>query len=783
MQSSLNQSQKNAEQRLQEVEELSGRLKASRQRVADLERNYSTANSSSQKHEQLGKEYSKEVDRLKLDLYKANKSAEEAQQRNSELQGKLQEKVSQYSKLEDSMIELKGKLEMTELYVQQLQNQGVDSEATQEQIQQLMTEKTEMQSRVSHYEDAFQKLTTERDQLSEQYQQYIDQLKDRDVQLQQQITLLSEEKFQLLQKVEELESVINNLKASTNLAAKEDSNLDDVQSYKEKSEETNTKLIETCEALEKMKNEYEALSVHYQNQVQDNAQLSRLVEEKEVSLLEYEQKISRMQDDSVDKTTLLENMQSDKTALSRAIAQNKELKNQLAELQNGFVKMSNDNMDVLSKLQGEQHVSKELATRLSQQEEELKEIREELCVKERELKTMQSSTDSLHVQHYTNEQIEDRLRHYEAQVQLIETLQKELTNAQDNINALTAQNSELRAKVIETESFANDSNNQQHETVESLNASVRQLEMERDQVVQELKEEQNKRDEIDSKLQDLLNNHIPATLNGDVISKGQFESLEHAMKQLESKYTQAKRAQADLSDTNEQLEHRIMQLQGETDTIGEYITLYQTQRSILKQRQEEKDFYISQLARERGDMQEKFTQLQALVMQLLRDRQAGNSYNDSQSLAMAANANHLAQSTPNSGNPADKNFGANLDNSHLEDWPDYSTDTDSDASEVEAIVASSASSVQPADSQPPNQASHTANANLNMNINATDTSSDSSGVTNTNRAQWNPQKTDQTAQQIMNLLTEIGHSRLLPGETTRESFIHCDHCKGRIYDL
>ena len=37
----------------EEIEELTGRLKASRQRVADLERSFTTASTSSQKHEQV----------------------------------------------------------------------------------------------------------------------------------------------------------------------------------------------------------------------------------------------------------------------------------------------------------------------------------------------------------------------------------------------------------------------------------------------------------------------------------------------------------------------------------------------------------------------------------------------------------------------------------------------------------------------------------------------------------------------------------------------------------
>jgi len=49
--------------------------------------------------------------------------------------------------------------------------------------------------------------------------------------------------------------------------------------------------------------------------------------------------VERATEATVDKDRLLEVIQSDKTALSRAVAQNKELKNQLAELQNSFVKM------------------------------------------------------------------------------------------------------------------------------------------------------------------------------------------------------------------------------------------------------------------------------------------------------------------------------------------------------------------------------------------------------------------------------------------------------------
>jgi len=55
--------------------------------------------------------------------------------------------------------------------------------------------------------------------------------------------------------------------------------------------------------------------------------------------MQLEMADERAAEATVDKDRLLEVMQGDKTALSRAVAQNKELKNQLAELQNSFVKM------------------------------------------------------------------------------------------------------------------------------------------------------------------------------------------------------------------------------------------------------------------------------------------------------------------------------------------------------------------------------------------------------------------------------------------------------------
>ena len=71
----------------------------------------------------------------------------------------------------------------------------------------------------------------------------------------------------------------------------------------------------------------------------DNANLSRLHEEKEDEVEELGRVLSRFKEESVDKGSLLEGIQSDKATISRAMAQNKQLKIQLEELQTAFVKM------------------------------------------------------------------------------------------------------------------------------------------------------------------------------------------------------------------------------------------------------------------------------------------------------------------------------------------------------------------------------------------------------------------------------------------------------------
>lgn len=70
--------------------------------------------------------------------------------------------------------------------------------------------------------------------------------------------------------------------------------------------------------------------------------------EQETRLGELESQLQDQVQEVEDRRRMLEDVQSDKATISRALTQNRTLKDQLAELQNGFVKLvSLENQTVL----------------------------------------------------------------------------------------------------------------------------------------------------------------------------------------------------------------------------------------------------------------------------------------------------------------------------------------------------------------------------------------------------------------------------------------------------
>ncbi|XP_065274708.1 golgin subfamily A member 2 [Emys orbicularis] len=659
LQTALAHTQQAARQKSGEAEDLAARLQSSRQRVSELERTLSSISTQQKQLEKHNREVVKERDSLKLDLYKQSKGSEELKQQNSELLEKLHSLVSENSAMKLDLEDLHKKLEMAELMIQQFSSQSGILDANQ-QLQMALEERANLETQITQLSESLRQLQVERDQ-------YVEKLKEEGSIWQQRVQQLSEQVHTLMEEKEKNVTQIQELEASVaEMLSRSAKPNDSEPALPEGPTEAELSLQEEVQRLQQEKEE---LHGQYQAQVRDNEQLSHLNQEQEERLQELEKTVQRYSEESVDRQQILENMQSDKATISRALSQNRELKEQLAELQNGFVKLTNENMEVTSALQSELHVKKELAKKIGQLQEKLAELTETVELKTQEAQGLQEQRDQYygHLQQYTvayqhlaNEkeelhkqyllqtQLMDRLQHEEVQGKVTAELHlKELQQTKESLAAVAKENRELQDQIshsfvyflhligdgVETEKMIEETVKSslvipedfesREEMVTFLTSAMSQVEKEREEMRQQLAEQKRQcrglLQQIAALRQEQQHN-VTSGYTTDTVPVEVHEALKTAMEKLQSRFTDLMHEKADLKDRVEELEHRCIQLSGETDTIGEYIALYQSQRAILKQRHREKEEYISRLAQDKEEMKMKLLELQELVMRLVGER-------------------------------------------------------------------------------------------------------------------------------------------------------------------
>ncbi|XP_027733591.1 golgin subfamily A member 2 isoform X3 [Empidonax traillii] len=663
LQTALGHTQQAARQKSGEAESLAARLHSSRQRVSELERTLSSISMQQKQSEKHNKELVKERDNLKMELYKRSKSSEEIKQQNSELSEKVHSLVSKNSAMKLDVEDLQKKLEMAELMIQQFSNQAGSLDANQ-QLQMALEEKASLEAQVAQLSESLQQLQAERDQYVEKLKEEGSIWQQRVQQLSEQVHTMAEEKEKHMAQIRELEANITELMSTSAVKPM------DVEPSSPPG--PTAAELSLQEEIQRLQQEKEELQGQYQAQVRDNEQLSHLNREQEERLLELEKAVQRYNEESVDRQQILEDMQSDKATISRALSQNRDLKEQLAELQNGFVKLTNENMEVTSALQSEQHVKKELAKKLGQLQEKLGELKETLELKTQEARGLQEQRDQcyshlqqytlafqqlaaekeeLHKQYLLQTQLMDRLQHEEVQGKVtVEMHLKELQQTKESLEAVAKENKELQAQIsqlaaemdgrilhqleddeamaeeIQKPSFVIPEKFESHEEMVSfVTSAMSQVEQERQGLRQQLAAQKQQCRTLLQQITALRQEqqHHSALDGGsimDTVPVEVHEALKTAMDKLQLRFTELMHEKADLKERLEELEHRCIQLSGETDTIGEYIALYQSQRAILKQRHQEKEEYISRLAQDKEEMKMKLLELQDLVMRLVRER-------------------------------------------------------------------------------------------------------------------------------------------------------------------
>uniref|UniRef100_A0A8I3QJ32 Golgin A2 n=2 Tax=Canis lupus familiaris TaxID=9615 RepID=A0A8I3QJ32_CANLF len=653
LQTALVHTQQAARQKAGESEDLASRLQSSRQRVSELERTLSAVSTQQKQVDRHNKDLTKERDTLKLELYKNNKNNEDLKQQNSELEEKLQVMVREKAAMQLGMEELQKKLEMSELLLQQFSSQSKSPDSSQE-LHQALEERTQLEAHVGELRDLLKQLQLERDQYAETLKEENAIWQQKMQQMSEQMHRLREEKEHSMSQVQELEANLAELKNQIVVPPAQEPPARPL-------EEEQQRLHAETEQLQK---ELESLAEQVQAQVKDNEGLSRLNREQEQRLLELERAAECWGEQAEERKQILESMQSDRTTISRALSQNRELKEQLVELQNGFVKLSNENMEITTALQSEQHVKKELAKKLGQLQEKLGELKEMVELKSQEAQNLQQQRDQymshlqqymaayqqlasdkelLHKQVLLQTQLMDRLQHEEVQGKVAaEKALQELQETQGRLESATQQNQQLQAQLslmaMPGEGDGLDSEEKEEEAAQPKLSMPENLES-REAVVAFFNSALASAEEEQARLRGQLKKqklrcqrlaHLvapgqqvqeeAAAPSGDSVPGETHQALQVAMDKLQGRFLELMQEKVELKERVEELEHCCIQLSGETDTIGEYIALYQNQRAVLKERHREKEEYISRLAQDKENMKMKLLELQKLVLCLVSER-------------------------------------------------------------------------------------------------------------------------------------------------------------------
>ncbi|XP_004269205.1 golgin subfamily A member 2 isoform X2 [Orcinus orca] len=654
LQTALAHTQQAARQKAEELEDLANCLRSSRQRVGELERTLSAVSTQQKQADRYNKELTKERDALRLDLYKNNKSNEDLKQQTSELEEKLRVMAKEKAAMQLGMEELQKKVEMSELLLRQFSSQPTADSS--QQLQQALNEQAQLETHVERLKDSLKQLQAERDQ-------YVVNMKEENAvwqqkmqQMLEQMGKLREEKECSMSQVRELETSLAKLR--TEMA------VPPPQEPPAGPSEVEQRLQAEAEQLQK---ELQSLAQQLQAQVKDNESLSRLNQEQEQRLLELERAAECWGQQAEERRQILESMQSDRTTISRALFQNRELKEQLAELQNGFVRLSNENMEITSALHSEQHIKKELAKELEQLQGRLGELKETVEVKSQEAQDLQQQRDQYlsHLQQYVaayqqlasekaglqkqallQTQLMDQLQHEEVQGKVaVQMAHQELQETQERLETANQQNRQLQAQLnlmaMPGEGGGPDGEEKDEEAprpklsvpeeldsrellVAFFNSALASAEEEQARLRGQLKEEKlrcQRLAHLAAAAQDGAEKEAPASgIGGDSVPAETHQALQVAMDKLQGRFTALMQEKVDLKERVEELEHRCIQLSGETDTIGEYIALYQSQRAVLKARHQEKEEYISRLAQDKEEMKVKLLELRELVLRLVGER-------------------------------------------------------------------------------------------------------------------------------------------------------------------
>ncbi|VDM97454.1 unnamed protein product [Thelazia callipaeda] len=476
----------------------------------------------------------------------------------------------------------------------------------------------------------------------EHYESYGAQLNQKIVLVSSKLEEVSNVKMALESKVQALENQVELLET---MAKKTILNIDEnsscgvrfEKSHSLKDDDTENRQNKGMESLQKAELVIEELKEKLTNKEQEvhalSSELTKVVSlTKKSELMKNEHELIATKD-SLAKTHLFideqqkhaegvlllsEQLQNEKATVSRAIAQNRELKEQLVELQDKLVTVTQESMERESGRLSALHLVDQLKNELNSREAQPP------CVE-----------NNCHNQ-FSDLREPDELRFYNFQT------------------VSTPSASECYDRDV---SLSHTEDTQARTEVELANVKM---------ILDDLRLEHRRVAQENSELRRLIMivyfeyccavrcfmSLDGLSFFGNIFSLVflalSIEEKPLAWTELEARFTRAMLQIADLAEEKERLQHIVMQLETENDTIGvqmtrDYVTLYQHQRRKINERIREREEAVAKLSFEKAQVQQKLNELQETLVNLLSKKGLLHPYDYNKELG-GSRSIHLKQS-------------------------------------------------------------------------------------------------------------------------------------------
>ncbi|XP_055390347.1 golgin subfamily A member 2-like [Condylostylus longicornis] len=544
-----------------EIEELRTRLCGTNRQIEELEQFYFS-------EQKKNVEMLEKVKNLESELNKYKIQSEEFSEHIQELKRELSIDKSRITNMEAEMKEKNSQLELNNVQISQISDENkitIDN-----RIETLTQTKFMYEQQIVDLQSMVQQLRAEKEQANQQYQNYVQHLNKDVASLSEKNSELTEDNRKLAERERDLVNHISNLEREIQQNITKNENLR--QNMKSVSTENIGERVlqenELKEQITHLKKQEETLKKTIEENEKKIVQYRQLVEEKSEEINALLERISNLEADRPNDAKLLASIESDKVAASRAMSQNNELRKQLDEVQLKLIELTNDKMDLTNTLDSERFINKQTRQNFEDMQNQIKTLSDQMHFKDEEM---------IRLTHENNELIE--------KLSILQKTNEDISTKQGSVSPEMVNNA--------TETLSNEECvEHSHNTCETLEHSEKN-----DQAIQM----------SDSTSQENLKRK-----DSDAISLPTSE----AILRLEERFKKLMGEVADLTDEKQQLEHIVLQLQGETETIGEYIALYQSQRKILKNKEYERDAQLKKLLAEREDLRTKALKLELLMKQV-----------------------------------------------------------------------------------------------------------------------------------------------------------------------